>query len=180
MFWTIISAVFIIYTSSPYTFPCASRSLRFTVVLYNSSVYHYAGWWKGDYSCTVQQFSLSLCRLVEGGLKLYCTTVQFIIMQVGGGGITVVLYYGSAYHYAGWREDYSFTVQQFSLLLCRLEGGLQLYCKTVQLIIMQVGGRGLQLYCTTLQVIIMQVGGGITVVLYNGSAYHNAGWWRGD
>ena len=54
-----------------------------------------------------------------------------------------------------------------------------MYCKTVQLIITQVGG-GLQLYCTTLQLIIMQVGvEGIKVVLYNSSAYHNAGWWRG-
>jgi len=72
------------------------------VVLYNSSVYHYAGWWRGDYSCTEQQFSLSLCRLVEGGLQLYCTTVQLIIRQVGGGGIKVVLYNSSVYHKAGW------------------------------------------------------------------------------
>ena len=114
------------------------------------------------HSCTVQQFSLSLCRLVEGGLQLYCTTVQLIIMQVGGGGIKVVLYNSSVYHYAGWwRGDYSCTEQQFSLSLCRLvEGGLQLYCTTVQLIIMQVGGR-------------------IIVLLYNSSVYYYAGW-RGD
>ena len=102
-----------------------------TVVLYNSSAYHKAGWWRGitvvlyntsadhnedwrgDYSCTVKQFSLSQCRLVEGGLKLYCTTVQLIIMQVGVEGIKVVLYNSSADHYAGWRGDYSCTVQQF-------------------------------------------------------------------
>ena len=49
------------------------------------------------HSCTVQQFSLLLCRLVEGGLQLYCTAVQFIIMQVGGGEITVVLYISSKF-----------------------------------------------------------------------------------
>ena len=78
---------------------------------------------------------------MEGGLKLYCTTVQFIIMQVGGGVITVVPNNSSVYHYAGWwRGDYSCTVLRFSLSLCRLEGGSQLYCTTVQFIIMQVGG----------------------------------------
>ena len=34
-----------------------------------------------------------------GGLKLYCTTVQFITMQVGGGGITVVPYNSSKFIY---------------------------------------------------------------------------------